>query len=448
LETVLRDFSILTAKRSISLRANVLWAFSGTLVYSIAQWGTLASISKLGTPYMVGQFALGLAVSAPVYMFTNMQLRTLQATDAKGIFSFPDYFGLRVLASAAALAFIILLATVNSGLNQTQLVVIAIGGTKCLESLSDAVYGLCQKHERMRFISASLCVKGIGSVAALILVLRLTRNLFEATCAIAVWWLLLFVCVDLRWAARLIKLERPHPRKWLPHFERRTLARLFLIAFPMGIQTMLASLAMNIPRYVIDRDLGTAMLGKFAAMAYFIVAGHTVIAAVSNSVQAPLSRCWHSSLPAFRTLVFKCGAFAFGVGLTCTIIAAVAGKAILTVCYNSEYATHQGVFVLLMFSAGFLYVGSILGGGVAIVRRFWTFTLLYLSVPLLTLVIAWLLVPKLGLIGAAFATLVYCIANAVVPIAVIASAYREEALERVAHPFSHGSVCTTLSTTA
>jgi O-antigen/teichoic acid export membrane protein len=420
----------------MSLRGNVVWTFGGTLVYSIAQWAMLASISKMGTPYMVGQFALGLAVSAPVYMFTNMQLRTIQATDAKGIFSFPDYFGLRVVASAIGLAAVLLLALFNGGSNETKLVVIAIGLAKCLESLSDAVYGLCQKHERMKFISISLCVKGVGSVAALVLVLRLTHNLFEASCAMAAWWLLLFFCIDLRWAARLVQLEPPHPKKWLPDFDRKTLAKLSLIAFPMGIQTMLASLAVNVPRYVVDHDLGTAMLGKFAAMAYFIVAGHTVIAAVGNSVQAPLSRCWYSSLPAFRRLLFKCGLFAFGVGLVGALIAAVAGRFILTLCYNSEYATQQGVFVVLMLSAAFYYVGSMLGGGVAIVRRFWTYTLLYMSVPLMALLVAWLLIPRIGLMGAAVSTLAYCMANAAIPIVVIAFAHRDEARARSAEAFA------------
>jgi O-antigen/teichoic acid export membrane protein len=432
----------------MSLRGNVVWTFGGTLVYSAAQWAMLASISKLGTPYMVGQFALGLAVSAPVYMFTNMQLRTIQATDAKGIFSFPDYFGLRVVASAAGLAIVLLLAMFNGDSHQTRLIVIAVGAAKCLESLSDAVYGLCQKHERMKFISISLGIKGIGSVAALFLILRLTSSLFEASCAMAAWWLLLFFCVDLRWAARLVKLEPPHPRKWLPDFNRRTLAKLSFIAFPMGIQTMLASLAVNVPRYVVDHDMGTAMLGRFAAMAYFIVAGHTVIAAVGNSVQAPLSRCWHSSLPAFRRLLFKCGAFAFAVGLAGALLAAVAGRAILTLFYNPEYATHQEVFVMLMFSAAFYYVGSILGGGVAIVRRFWTYTLLYSFVPLLALLVAWLLIPRMGLMGAAVATLAYCVANAVIPVAVIASAHRDEARLRAVEPLPRGSAYATLSGSA
>ena len=160
----------------MSLRSNVVWTFGGTLVYSLAQWAMLASISKLGSPYMVGQFALGLAVSAPIYMFTNMQLRTIQATDAKGIFSFPDYFGLRVLASATGFAAVLLFALLNSGSGRTQLVVLVIGAAKCFESLSDAVYGLCQKHERMMFISISLCIKGIGSVAALIIILRQLRT--------------------------------------------------------------------------------------------------------------------------------------------------------------------------------------------------------------------------------------------------------------------------------
>jgi len=430
LKNSLEESARLTPTRVMSLRSNVVWTFGGTSVYSVAQWAMLASISKIGTPYMVGQFALGLAVSAPVYMFTNMQLRTIQATDSKGNFSFPDYFGLRVVASAIGLLLIIVLSELNSGPVETKLVIAAIGAAKCIESLSDAIYGLCQKHERMKFISISLCIKGLGSVVALILSLKLTHSLFYASCAMAAWWLLLFICVDLRWAVRLVKLEPSNPNMWLPHFNRRMLARLSLLAFPMGVQTMLASLSVNVPRYVLDHDMGTAMLGKYAAMAYFIVAVHTVIAAVGFSVQAPLARAWHSSLPKFRKLLIKCSLFAFGIGLVGASLAAVVGKPVLTACYNADYASHIGVFVLLMFSASFLYVGSILGGGVAVVRRFWTYTLLYLCVPVVALIVAWILIPRIGLMGAAVATLAYSVANAVIPIVVIETALREEALVR------------------
>ena len=131
-----------------------------------------------------------------------------------------------------------------------------------------------------------------------------------------------------------------------------------------------------------------------------------------------------------------------------TLVAAVAGKRILTLCYSPEYATNRGVFVLLMFSAAFYYVGSILGGGIAIVRRFWTYTLLYSLVPLMALIVAWLLIPRMGLMGAAIATLAYCVANAAIPVAIIVFAQRAETRLRAASSFSQESAGAAFSVTA
>lgn len=412
-------------QKCISLRANVAWTVCGNVVYAFAQWGMLASISKLGSPYMVGQFALGLAVAAPVYMFTNMQLRNVQATDARGDYSFGDYFGLRLLASLVGLCIIGVLASFSSRNIYTELVVAAVGASKCFEALSDVIYGFCQKHERMKYVAISLMSKGIGSVAALVVALRISHSILLASCAMALTWLLVFLIVDLQWARRLFSDEPPRARGWFPVWRQGSVAGLCILAFPMGLQTMMASLTVNIPRYIVDHDLGTGMLGIYAAMAYFIVAGHTVIAAVGNSVQARLARAWYRSLPEFRNLVVRCAVFAFAVGLLATLIAIVAGKPILSTFYRPAYAAYPGVFQLLMFSAGFYYIGSILNAAVAVVRYFWIYTLAYVLVPIVALATAWFLIPIFGLIGAALATLGFCIANAAIPAGVLVVAYRD-----------------------
>lgn len=415
----------------ISLRANVTWTACGNVVYALSQWGMLAAIAKLGSPSMVGEFALGLAISAPVYMFTNMQLRSIQATDARGDYSFADYFGLRLICSIAGLLAVGLIALFGSGAHEAMLVVAMVGAAKYFESMSDAVYGFCQKHERMKLIAISLTVKGIGSVTALALVLRITRSIVLATCAMAFVWLLLFALLDLRWAAQLLQSEPPAARRWLPRWRQGTVIRLCALAFPMGLQMMLASLTISIPRYVVAHDLGTGMLGIYAAMAYFIAAGSTVISAVGNSVQARLSRSWYASIPEFRKLVIRCSGFAFTVGLFATLVAAVAGKPILSTFYRPEYATHIGVFELLMFSAGFFYVGSILNAAVAVARCFWIYTLSYVIVPIVTLIAAWFLVPVFGLFGAALSALGYCICHALVPAGVLAVASRDAQRSRL-----------------
>src|ERR1043165_9211480 len=78
-----------------SLRANFLWSLTGTIIYAGCQWGMLVALAKLGDAEMVGQFALALAVTAPVLMFTNLQLRSVQATDARKDYAFGDYLALR-----------------------------------------------------------------------------------------------------------------------------------------------------------------------------------------------------------------------------------------------------------------------------------------------------------------------------------------------------------------
>src|SRR5262245_13252375 len=67
-----------------SLRTNFLWTLAGNVVYAGCQWGMLIVLAKLGTPAMVGEFSLGLAICAPIFMLSNLNLRGVQATDARG----------------------------------------------------------------------------------------------------------------------------------------------------------------------------------------------------------------------------------------------------------------------------------------------------------------------------------------------------------------------------
>ena len=84
----------------IPLRENFAWTLAGNAIYATCQWGILVAIAKLGTPAMVGQFALGLAVAAPVFMLTSLQLRVVLATDARNEYRLGHYLAPRLLGTA------------------------------------------------------------------------------------------------------------------------------------------------------------------------------------------------------------------------------------------------------------------------------------------------------------------------------------------------------------
>src|SRR5258706_6402089 len=86
------------------LRTDFTWVVSGNVLYSACQWGVVVALAKLGNPEQVGEYALGLAVSAPVILFANLQLRMLVASDVADRFGFGQYLTFRLVSLATALA--------------------------------------------------------------------------------------------------------------------------------------------------------------------------------------------------------------------------------------------------------------------------------------------------------------------------------------------------------
>lgn len=193
-----------------SLRANFAWTLAGNVIYAACQWGVLVALARLGDAAMVGEFALALALTAPVFMFANLNIRGVQATDARGEYRFGDYLGLRLVTTVLALAVVagVVLATGYGG--RVAAVILLVGLAKAFEAMSDVFHGLLQRHERMDAIAWSMIARGLLSVAALALAVWLTGELLWGAAALAGTWALVLVGYDLRWAA-LARFLLPSP---------------------------------------------------------------------------------------------------------------------------------------------------------------------------------------------------------------------------------------------
>src|SRR5258708_7779966 len=66
----------------LTLRVNFLWTLSGNVVYAACQWGMVVVLAKLGTPQLVGEFALALAITAPIVIGAGLSLRSVHVTAA------------------------------------------------------------------------------------------------------------------------------------------------------------------------------------------------------------------------------------------------------------------------------------------------------------------------------------------------------------------------------
>ena len=82
-------------------------------------------------------------------VFTNLQLRAVQATDVNADCGFADYFSLRLLATLLGLAAIISLLPFAGASRAVRLVVLLVSLSKCIECMSDVTAGLLQREEQL-----------------------------------------------------------------------------------------------------------------------------------------------------------------------------------------------------------------------------------------------------------------------------------------------------------
>lgn len=381
--------------RASSLRGDFAWTFAGNAVYAAGQWALLSLFAKLGGAGMLGEYALALAVAAPVAMLAHLNLRSVLATDAGGRHPFGDYLATRLIVTALSLVVIAAIAAVTADSWTMKAAIVAVGLALASEAVSDLCYGALQRRDRMRQVAMSMMARSLISVTALAFALWFTGSLLAGVIALAAGRVAVLLSYDLPAGLRGEVLDRAG---------FGATREIFLTALPLGMVLMLISLNTNLPRYVIEGRLGSTELGVYAGVVSFITVGSTMANALGQSATARLARHFHHRrFSAFRRLTWKMAGFMLLIGLAGVTVAQLAGGFILRLLYRPEFAAYQPLLVAAMGVGALSYLAISLGYSVTSARVF------HAQLPLFALssaacgIAAYLLVPPLGLYGGVLA---------------------------------------------
>jgi O-antigen/teichoic acid export membrane protein len=244
-------------------------------------------------------------------------------------------------------------------------------------------------------IARSTAARGAASVLALGVVLWLTHNLLAAVAAQAAGRLAVLLAYD--WPVG-------SAGESMATSGARIQVGIVAVALPLGIVLMLLSLAQSLPRYAIESHLGTAALGAFAAPASLMAVGGTVLNALGQAATPRLARYFsQGDAPRFRRLAWQLVGVSGLLGAAGVGVALVMGRFALGLLYGPSYAAYASLLVWLMASALIGYIGGALGYVITSARAFTAQAPLFAAVAASAGIVSWLLVPRLGLEGAAVA---------------------------------------------
>jgi O-antigen/teichoic acid export membrane protein len=387
-----------------SLRADFSWALSGNMVYWACQWGIILGLVKLGTPAQVGEYALGMAITAPIVLFANFQLRALLASDVEGRQSFSQYMSFRLVSLGAGLLLVagIVFFTQPPAYRAT---ILLIGAAQAIDFISECYYGMMQRHSRMDRVSKSLMMKGPLSLTALLAVMFMTRSVAWSVAALLAGRLCVLLLYDSSLGFTRSAEDRTNlvPLRW----DLSAALPLMRMALPLGVISTIGALGANVPRYFIEAHCGSAELGIYSAIASLISAGSLAISSAGQSILLPVAKaCAELDRAKFRRLTAQVMALGAGLGGLAVVGSAVGGRQVLTTLFRPEYGEHADLFVRLMAvgMVGFIVSGQ--GYVMTAARRLKPQIPLLLVGALVATGASAVLVPQSGILGAADAVLI------------------------------------------
>lgn len=399
----------------LSLRGNFVWSLVGNVLYAFCQWGVLVVLAKLCSQETVGLYVLGITVTSPIFLFAGLQLRRLQATDTDQQFQFGHYFALQLVACAVAMLTCWGAGWASGHRDAVLAVILLVGFSKAVETLSNTFYGLFQQRERSDRISKSMVLQSVLSAVGLCGGIVLLDDIVWACAWSAmarVAAVLLYDVPSLLWLSGAPSVAPPSGetnrlkaglQACRPLWERGPLWSLAVLGVPLGVTGMLVSLNTNFPRYFVEQFGGKAELGVFGVLCAPLYAMHTLTKSLESSASAQLAKLYASGdMRGFRRLLGRLMATHTAVALTGVVIAWLFGRPLLTLLFSADYAEHVDVFVAIMW-ATLVATSSGVMMTALIAARFIQIQLpLIAATSLASLAACWWLVPKFGMHGAAW----------------------------------------------
>jgi O-antigen/teichoic acid export membrane protein len=378
---------------SASLANDAVWLVSSNLAYAACQWGTVVALAKTSAAASIGHFGLALAVATPVVLITGFALRAYQATDVAHRHAFADYLTLRLAANVLAA---VVIGAVALGLLDASAAAIAvpIGAAKLAEATSETCYGLLQRHDDMRFVGISRLVRGALGLGALVGIVALGGTLATGAWALAAVWLAFLLAVDL-----------PAARRREPLSGRPTRAAVWALAResgPLGAVAGVMALMQAVPRYLLQATHGAAAVGYFTALAAIVPALGQLAGAVGHAAAPRLGSSAMVDGARYRRLVGRLLALSALATVALVAGTALVGRQFLLLAYAEDYAAYTTPLLLLMVAAGLGLGNTVADFALIAARRIRLQLAIQGAGFVVTLIAGVILVPSLGLTGAAW----------------------------------------------
>jgi O-antigen/teichoic acid export membrane protein len=396
----------LTRREKASLRHDAAWAMAGGLAQTANQAAMMFTLAQMAPARIVGQYALGLAIAAPLNVFADRTARMLQATASEDDFPLNDYLAVRTLVGLSAIVVSAMIVGVWQLGTWTGIIVLLVAAGRLAEGVAQTLYGRFQRGYQMRQIGQSQVLRAGLATGASLVCLIVWQRLDVALVASILANLMVIHHLD---RPRIEQLERESSvgRNGLLIARRcSACGRIVRLALPLAASTFFVSLSANLPRLFLSRSEDESTLGVFVVLCYLCLPATMVVSAVMQAATPRLAEYHREGRGGrYRRLVRQLSFACAGVAVMNGVLIHGLGPMMLRATLSDEYVSAAGHLDAITAAIGVGFVATVPATAMNAQRLFRLSLLTCCASCGTTFLVSAVLIPRLGMAGAAWAML-------------------------------------------
>jgi O-antigen/teichoic acid export membrane protein len=327
-----------------------IWNMLGSGIYSLATVIFVMLAKRLVGEEAGAKFYMAFTTGQMLLTIGYFEIRPFHVTDVKQQYKAKEYFGFRVISSAAMLACAVVVGivyVVNGKADAAGfMLIITMCILKMFDGIADVFEGEFQRNDRIDISGMSMAFRTMAIMAVFSIIAWVTRNIYAASAAAAVTGLAGTAVVAVVWSRWFEPLS--------VSFDREKMKSLFRSTILLFIGSAMCMWLWNGTKYVVewtltDRD----------TLAYGIVFMPTMVINLGSSfvfkpMLTTLARHYEQGeYKAFAKLVAVLVATAVGITVVTLGAGAWLGIPVLSWLYDIELAPYKSVMLVLIAAGGF-----------------------------------------------------------------------------------------------
>lgn len=371
---------------------NFNYMFVANIVSALCKFLILLVIVRLGTPEEVGKYNYALVITAPIFLFFSLKIRSIIVTNDQ--YKLNDFASTIISLNSILIIVVSILLWFLSEENFGVILIISL--IKFFENLKEIPYGVYQKEEKLKLMSYSMWIYNISSLILFSLIYIIFQNLNLALIAS------LFSCViSVLFIDKLI-IKSNFGITFNFVLDYKKIKDIIILSIPLSFSSALGSLNTGIPRILLEKFFGQYTLGIFSTIAYILVIGSLFANSISQVFLPKLRRLFkEKNKKEFEMLTKKMVSIGVLMGLIALLTSITIGKFSLSLIFGSEYGANNIILIILSLGLLFILSGVFLGTSIIATGNYNVNYKISVLVLVSVLLFSFILIPKYSLLGAA-----------------------------------------------